>query len=65
MTLTDWSPLSGDPGCLETLDEWADGMLAQLDKMSPRQCTQTISEMTEEERDMIRERVATFEVAMR
>lgn len=65
MTKQDWTALAGDPMCVETLDEWAEDMLSQLSKMSTRRMTQTILDMTQEEWDAIRERVATFDMALR
>ena len=53
--ISDWSPLSGDPGCDETLQEWAVSMLSQLGKMSDRRRAQTLRELTSDERDAIDE----------
>lgn len=61
MTTQDWTALAGDPLCTETMDDWAADMLAQLQRMPPKQMVRTVSEMTEEERDMIRERVVKIE----
>lgn len=61
---TDVTPLSGDPMCTETIDEWAEGMLAQLDKMSMPRYIQTLNEMTDDERDAIRSRVAKFDMTI-
>jgi hypothetical protein len=53
MTKQDWTQLAGDPLCTETIDDWAQGMVAQLAKMSPRVARQTIHEMTAGEREVI------------
>jgi hypothetical protein len=56
--ISDWSPLSGDPGCDETLEEWGKAMIAQLDKMSPFRALQAMEDMTDQERDILREFIA-------
>lgn len=61
MTTQDWTALSGDPGCTETMDDWAADMLAQLQRMPPKQMVRTVGEMTEDERDAIRARVVKVE----
>jgi hypothetical protein len=56
--ISDWSPLSGDPGCTESLDEWAESMMTQLARLDDRILFRTLHDMTEDEFDAIREFVA-------
>lgn len=53
MTKQDWTALSGDPMCDETMDEWASDMVVQLVKMAYQARLQTIQEMTDDERETV------------
>ena len=55
MTMTrDWTPLQGDPGADETLNEWAAEMLETLARMSRRERDRRWAEMTPDEQDAVR-----------
>lgn len=53
MTKQDWTALAGDPGCVETLDEWAADMTRHLLKLSADQRRRIVLDMTDDERDML------------
>jgi hypothetical protein len=54
MTKQDWTPLPGDHGCDERMDEWAEDMSRRLNSLPPTTQRQLWKEMTDEEKDAIR-----------
>lgn len=59
----DFDPLSGDPMREMTVGEWADAMIAQLQKLPVIQAVTFMNRMTSEQRDLIRTRIRMQEEA--